>query len=127
MEIRRSVEADLPAMVAIINDAAKKYRGVIPADRWHEPYMPKDELLQEIAHGIDFWVAEDEGRVVDAAVEVTGRFLCVANSRGVEAGVVERFLAALELQPPLSEVVAVDLLVPLRRGDRLPRQLPVPE
>ena len=64
MEIRRSVEADLPAMLAIINDAAKKYRGVIPADRWHEPYMPKDELLKEIENGIDFWVAEDEGRVV---------------------------------------------------------------
>jgi N-acetylglutamate synthase-like GNAT family acetyltransferase len=36
---------------------------VIPADRWHEPYMPADELTKEIAAGIVFWVAEEDGRV----------------------------------------------------------------
>jgi len=61
--IRKSIETDLPAMLAIINDAAQAYRGVIPTDRWHEPYMPKDELLSEIRAGIVFWVAEDEGRL----------------------------------------------------------------
>jgi hypothetical protein len=45
VRIRKSQEADLPAMFAIINDAAQAYRGVIPADRWHEPYMPMDELV----------------------------------------------------------------------------------
>ncbi len=49
VEIRKSREADLPAMLAIINDAAQAYRGVIPPDRWHEPYMPADELTAEIA------------------------------------------------------------------------------
>lgn len=49
-------------MLAIVNDAAQAYRGVIPADRWHEPYMPADELTKEIAAGIAFWVAEEEGR-----------------------------------------------------------------
>ncbi len=44
MLIRKSVEADFAAMLAIVNDAAQAYRGVIPVDRWHEPYMPKDEL-----------------------------------------------------------------------------------
>jgi N-acetylglutamate synthase-like GNAT family acetyltransferase len=62
--IRKSAEADLPAMVAIINDAAQAYRGVIPADRWHEPYMPRDELLEEIAAGVVFWVAEEAGRLL---------------------------------------------------------------
>ena len=61
--IRKSVETDLPAMLAIINDAARAYRGVIPADRWHEPYMPKEELLSEIRAGIVFWIAEDEGQL----------------------------------------------------------------
>lgn len=51
-------------MLAIINAAAQAYRGVIPPDRWHEPYMPADELQHEIAAGVNFWVAEDEGRVV---------------------------------------------------------------
>lgn len=63
MIIRRSNERDLPEILTIINDAAQAYRGVIPADRWHDPYMPKDELVREIARGVTFWVAEDEGRV----------------------------------------------------------------
>jgi N-acetylglutamate synthase-like GNAT family acetyltransferase len=61
--IRKGIEADFPAMLAIVNDAAQKYRGVIPADRWHEPYMPADELKQEIAAGIVFWVAQEDERV----------------------------------------------------------------
>jgi N-acetylglutamate synthase-like GNAT family acetyltransferase len=62
--IRKSMQADFAAMLAIVNDGAQAYRGVIPADRWHEPYMPQDELAKEITAGIVFWVAEDGGRVV---------------------------------------------------------------
>lgn len=51
-------------MLAIVNDAAQAYRGVIPPDRWHEPYMRGDELMKEIADGVVFWVAEDEGRLL---------------------------------------------------------------
>lgn len=61
--IRASVPADLPAVFAIINDAAQAYRGVIPADRWHEPYMPREELEREIAAGVTFFLFEEEGRV----------------------------------------------------------------
>ncbi len=50
-------------MLVIINDAARAYRGVIPADRWHEPYMPADQLTTEIANGVVFWVAEHEGHL----------------------------------------------------------------
>jgi N-acetylglutamate synthase-like GNAT family acetyltransferase len=64
MIIRRSVDSDRPSILAIINDAAQAYRGVIPADRWHEPYMSADELAREIAAGVEFWVAEEEGRVL---------------------------------------------------------------
>ena len=63
MLIRKSVDEDFTAMLAIINDAASAYRGVIPADRWHEPYMPADALGKEIASGVVFWVAEQEGRL----------------------------------------------------------------
>jgi GNAT superfamily N-acetyltransferase len=66
MLIRRSVAADFATMLAIINDAAQAYRGVIPADRWHEPYMPADELMRECSDGIVFWVAEEEGRLLGA-------------------------------------------------------------
>jgi len=51
-------------MLAIINQAAQAYRGVIPADRWHEPYMPAEELASEIAAGVVFWVAEEERATV---------------------------------------------------------------
>src|SRR5438874_9140341 len=64
MLIRRSGDSDLPQMFAIINDAAQAYRGVIPADRWHERYMPEDELAREIASGVTFWVAEEGARIV---------------------------------------------------------------
>jgi GNAT superfamily N-acetyltransferase len=62
--IRQSRETDFPHILTIINDAAQAYRGVIPSDRWHEPYMPADELQQEIADGVIFWVAEDAGAPV---------------------------------------------------------------
>ena len=64
MLIRKSVAGDFTAMLAIVNAAAQAYRGVIPADRWHEPYMPADELAKEIAAGIAFWVAEEDGRIL---------------------------------------------------------------
>ena len=64
MIIRRSAAGDFAVILSIINDAAHAYRGIIPADRWHEPYMPKEELTAEIDDGVEFWVAEDEGRVV---------------------------------------------------------------
>lgn len=64
MLIRRSEHADVPQMFAVINEAAQAYRGVIPADRWHEPYMPRDELDREIASGVIFWLAEEDGRLL---------------------------------------------------------------
>jgi len=61
IEIRNIQARDLDDAFAIINDAARAYRGVIPADRWHEPYMSMAELEQQIADGVMFWVAVDEG------------------------------------------------------------------
>ena len=49
------VERPEPETVgAIVNQAARAYRGVIPADRWKDPYMPEDELRREIARGVSF-------------------------------------------------------------------------
>ena len=64
MVIRKSRDDDVETILAIINDAAEAYRGVVPADRWHEPYMPADELAKEIADGVVFWVAELDGSVL---------------------------------------------------------------
>jgi GNAT superfamily N-acetyltransferase len=62
--IRRCTEDDHDEILAIVNAAAEAYRGVIPADRWHDPYMPASELEAEIAAGIVFWGYEDGGELV---------------------------------------------------------------
>ena len=48
-------------IAGIINAAAEAYRGIIPADRWHNPYMPSVELDHEIAAGITFWCCDEDG------------------------------------------------------------------
>jgi N-acetylglutamate synthase-like GNAT family acetyltransferase len=62
--VRKSTDGDFAAILEIVNDGAQRYKGVIPADRWHEPYMPAEELKKEIAAGVMFSVAEQDGRVV---------------------------------------------------------------
>ena len=62
--IRLCDESELDTMVEIVNDAAQAYRGVIPEDRWKEPYMPKEELRHEIDAGVVFWGYEEEGELL---------------------------------------------------------------
>ena len=64
MRIRESDQADLAEIFAVVNEAAQAYRGVVPIDCWHEPYMPMSELEREIAQGIIFCVAEEEGHLL---------------------------------------------------------------
>ena len=61
--IRPCLDADLAAIEAIVNDAAAAYRGVIPADCWHEPYMTRAELVAEIAAGVAFWGWDEDALV----------------------------------------------------------------
>ncbi len=62
--IRRCVEADFDAILAIVNEAARAYDGVIPADRYVDPYMPAEELRGEIDAGVEFWAWEEAGAVL---------------------------------------------------------------
>jgi GNAT superfamily N-acetyltransferase len=62
--IRRCTDKDIISICSIVNDAAGAYKGVIPADRWKEPYMPKEELRHEIAAGVAFWGYEEDGELV---------------------------------------------------------------
>jgi len=61
---RQCTLEDFDTMVSIINDAAQAYKGVIPDDRWHEPYMSEDYLRHEVDAGVQFWGYEAEGRLV---------------------------------------------------------------
>ena len=64
MTIRPCSDDETEAILAIVNAAAEAYRGVIPADRWHEPYMSSEELDGEIAAGVEFWGGEEDGELV---------------------------------------------------------------
>jgi N-acetylglutamate synthase-like GNAT family acetyltransferase len=62
--IRPCNSTDFATLYAIVNDAAEAYRGIIPADRWKVPYMPREELQHEIDHGVVFWVYEEAGQLI---------------------------------------------------------------
>lgn len=53
-----------PVIAEIINEAAQAYKGVIPADRWHEPYMSRADLDAEIARGVVFYGFREGGELV---------------------------------------------------------------
>lgn len=62
--IRRCDNQDLETLLAIINSAAEAYRGVIPVDRWHDPYMSLAALHHEISSGVAFSGLEIDGSLV---------------------------------------------------------------
>jgi GNAT superfamily N-acetyltransferase len=59
--IRLCDDHDFDLICAIINDGAQAYAGIIPADRWSQPYMPPDKLRHEIDDGVVFWGYEHDG------------------------------------------------------------------
>jgi N-acetylglutamate synthase-like GNAT family acetyltransferase len=61
--IRRCDDRDFDVIWAIINDGARAYRGIIPEDRWTDPYMSRTELRHEIDGGVAFWGYEDSGNL----------------------------------------------------------------
>jgi N-acetylglutamate synthase-like GNAT family acetyltransferase len=62
--IRECTESDFNRIFEIINDAAQAYKGIIPNDRWHDPYMPFEELRKEIENGVVFWGLEHDGQLL---------------------------------------------------------------
>jgi N-acetylglutamate synthase-like GNAT family acetyltransferase len=56
-------EADFDEIYEIINDAAIAYKGIIPDDCWHEPYMSKDELNLQLSEGVEFWKWNSDGKI----------------------------------------------------------------
>jgi N-acetylglutamate synthase-like GNAT family acetyltransferase len=62
--IRRCTDADVPAIHAIINEAAEAYRRVIPADCWHEPYMSLEALRGELTRGVEFSGWDRDGELL---------------------------------------------------------------
>ena len=59
--IRPCHESDFVSIWEIISDGAQKYKAIIPADCWTEPYMPREKLRHEIDAGVAFWGYEQSG------------------------------------------------------------------
>jgi len=62
-EVRAIHDDEHAEVLAIINEAAQRYRGVIPEDRWHEPYFSAEYLESEIAAGVRFFGYEVDGEL----------------------------------------------------------------
>ena len=64
MIIKSDLKKDLNIICEIINDASIAYKGIIPTDRWKEPYMPKEELETQISEGVEFWNYQEDNKIL---------------------------------------------------------------
>jgi N-acetylglutamate synthase-like GNAT family acetyltransferase len=62
--IVKSEQTDFEEILVIINDGASAYRGIIPSDRWHEPYMTAAELKEQIDDGVQFWTYRQDDEIL---------------------------------------------------------------
>jgi len=62
--ITESEPRDFSEIYEIINDGASAYRGVIPADRWNDPYMTGEELQRQIDEGVQFWKYTEGDKII---------------------------------------------------------------
>ena len=62
--IRKYTKIDSSKILHIINDAAKKYKGIIPDDCWHEPYMSEQELIDEFNDEVRMYGYHDNNKLI---------------------------------------------------------------
>jgi GNAT superfamily N-acetyltransferase len=84
--IRPCTARDREAICEIVNDAARAYRGVIPDDAWHEPYMPLEELQAEIDAGVRFQGFQEQGVLVGVMGLQRVRDVCLIRHAYVRTG-----------------------------------------
>ena len=99
--IRECKESDLNTISEIINDGAQAYKGVIPQDRWHEPYMSLAELRAQIEDGIVFWGMERDGQLLGVmGIQDKGDVTLIRHayvlSRAQKRGIGEKLLQHLQ-------------------------------
>jgi GNAT superfamily N-acetyltransferase len=103
--IRRCEPADFETIFEIINDGAQAYRGVIPADRFPDPYMPREKLRSEMERGVAFSGHEGADgllgvmgiqRVQDVTLIRHAYVRTTAQKRGIGAQLLAHLLAKAE-------------------------------
>jgi GNAT superfamily N-acetyltransferase len=98
--IRRCNEIDFETIWQIINDGAQAYKGVIPPDRWNEPYMSREELRHEMRDGVEFWGFLEDGELtgvmgIQPVKDVTLIRHAYVRTRRQKAGIGAQLLAHL--------------------------------
>jgi GNAT superfamily N-acetyltransferase len=109
--ISRLQPADFNAILHVVNDAAEAYRGVIPEDRWKEPYMPAEELREEIESGVEFYGCKKDGvlvgvmgiQAVNSVTLIRHAYVLTIRQR---SGIGEKLLRHLLSMARTSEVLA---------------------
>lgn len=109
MTIAPCGEADIPALCAVIDDAARAYRGHVPDDCLHEPYMSEAELRGEIAAGVRFFGWFEGGALlgvmgiqdVQDVTLIRHAYVATRARRGGIGGKLLRHLLALTDRPML--------------------------
>ncbi len=99
--IRECKDSEFNTISEIINDAAQAYRGVIPQDCWHEPYMSLAELRAQIEDGIVFWGLERDGQLLGVmGIQDKGDVTLIRHayvlSRAQKRGIGEKLLQHLQ-------------------------------
>ena len=99
--IRKCKKSDFNTILEIINDAAQAYKGIIPPDRWHEPYMSFAELRAQIDDGIVFWGLERNGQLLGVmGIQDKGDVTLIRHayvvSRAQKRGIGKKLLQHLE-------------------------------
>jgi GNAT superfamily N-acetyltransferase len=147
-EIRLCRDDERPAILAIVNAAAEAYRGAIPKDRWHEPYMEAGELDAEIAAGVVFWGYEADGallgvmgiQAVDDVDLIRHAYVVPGRQRAGIGGALLRHLRGAATRPMLVGTWAAagwairfyerhgfELVTPKRKSELLRRYWSIPE
>ncbi len=107
--IRPCNDDDFETIFAVINSAAEAYRGVIPQDRWTEPYMPREELRQQLNEGVAFYGFEEDDELLGVmGIQPLGdvtlirhAYVCTAHQRRGIGGVLLSYLRSLTDRPLL--------------------------
>lgn len=107
--LRKCAETDFSDLLAVINDSAAAYKGRIPPDCWHDPYMSPEYLQHETDDGVEFWGFEETGRLLgvmgiqdrkDVALVRHAYVLTGERNRGIGTGLL-RHIEKLTVKPLL--------------------------
>ena len=62
--INEYTKKNISKILYVVNNAALKYRGIIPDDCWHEPYMLKKELVNEFNNSVRMFGYKKDNKLV---------------------------------------------------------------